>query len=296
MSETPASPFAPRIRPTHERAIRAVKALDEARPLDARKNAEALPDEPISERAWKILLLGRTHLELGELHDAQMQLERAAGLALQWSCQDADTGGVVIDALRLAGEAFEHLGRALRRSEKMAKALRAHETAYQLRREHGSPLEQWESADSLATDHAINRDYAPAKSWCEKAIELARAAGFECHVKSLHVQANLFLLLDDPESAVDAARSTGELWRTHRPGSVERFLADRQLGICLLRHAETQMGEAHSAVVSLDEATVLLTATQRELSAFGTEYNDDAKSCAELLDLARRLRSSVQSS
>lgn len=293
MSETTASLIAPRVQPTHERAIRALKALDEARFLDARKNAEALSDEPISERAWKLLLLGRAHLEVGQLADAETHLEQAAGIALEWSCQCADTGGVIVDALRLAGEAFEHLGRALRRGEKMAKALRAHQAAYQLRREHGSSLEQWESADSLATDHAIHRDYAPAQSWCDTAIEHARAAGFECHVKSLHFQANLFLLLDDPTSAVAAARSAGELWRTHQPGSVGRFLADRHVGVCLLRCAESQMGESEVALKNLDQATNLLTATQRELTAFGTQYNDEAGSCAELLDFARRLKSSI---
>jgi tetratricopeptide (TPR) repeat protein len=305
MNATEPSSISPRIRPTHERAIRALKALDEGRWLDARKNADALPDAPIAELAWKTHLHGRVHLALNELQAAETALERAAALAMEWGGVSGSTGqrtavgtraldGTSGEAARLAAEALEHLGRGLRRGEHGRRAIRAHWAAYELRREHGSTLEQWESAHSLAIDHALGGELVESKCWYERAIDHAQSADFECHAKSLIGLASIHLALGDPLAATRTARTACDVWRRNAAGSAERFLTEKQLGLCTLRQAEAAFeADPRQAGSLLVEAAAILNAAQQELVAFGAETSGQARECAELLDFVRRLQDSL---
>lgn len=299
MSATPPSSISPRVHPTHERAVRAIKALDEGRWLDARKNADAMPDAPVAELAWKRYLHGRVHLALNELKSAEVALERAAALAMEWGGVSASSGRQpggdnLADALRLSADALEHLGRVHRRGERGDRAIRAHQSAYALRREHGSPLEQWESADSLAIDYALSGNLVESKSWYERAVVHAGSAGVECQTKSLGGLAGTHLALGDFPAATQTAHAACDLWRKHASSSPRRFPAERQLGHCILRQAESCFeADPTRAGELLSEAVAVLTTAHQELVAFGGEATEEAQSCGELLDFARRLRDSL---
>ncbi len=294
-----AASMSPRVCPAHERAIRALKALQEGRWSDARHNAAAMPDEPIGELAWKTYLHGRVYLALNELQDAEVELERAAGLAMEWASPSECTGrqaasGTPTDGFRLSGEALEQLGRVFRRGERGERAIRAHLAAYRLRGEHGSALEQWESAEGLAVDHSLRGELDEAKTWYDRAIGHASFAGFECQAKSLCGLSAIHLALGDGPAATMAARAACGLWRTQAGGSVGRFLAEKQLGLCLLRQAEALSEvDPPRARDFLVEAIAVLAVAHRELAAFGTEVSDEAQACAELLDFSERLNRSL---
>ena len=295
MSVSGASSMSPRVRPANERATRALKALDEGRWSDARMNADALPEAPVVELAWKTYLLGRVHLALHELKDAEVALERAAGLAWATECAPpGESSDLKRDAMRLSAEALEHLGRVFRRGERGDRAIRAHAAAYELRREHGSAMEQWESAESLALDHSLCGELQQAKSWYDRAIGHARSAGVECQAKSLSGLSAVQLALGDPAAATESARSACEVWRTRAGGSLERFLAEKQLGYCILRQGEALFERDPSrAGEHFVEAIAVLIRAHRELLAFDAPASDDARGCAELLDFARRLRGAL---
>lgn len=289
MSATSAPLMSPRVEPTHERAIRALKALDEGRWVDARKNADALPDVPIAELAWKTYLRGRVHLALNELKQAEVALERTAALAMEWAPPSENTGSR-FDAIRLSAEALEHLGRVYRRGERGERAIRAHLAAYRLRCEHGSAFEPWESAESLAVDYSLRGEFVEAKSWYERAIGHALSAGVECQAKSLGGLSAVQLAQGDSQAATEAARAACELWRNHSAGSVTRFLAEKQLGLCALRQAEARFeADPLRAGELVAGAIAVLAVAHREIAAFGAEASEEARECAELLDFARRL-------
>jgi len=290
-ANAPPTPASSRVQPTHERAVRAVKALDEGRITDARTNAEAIGDSPTSDLAWKTYLLGCVQFEQGELKQAQETLEKAAALAVRLAEEIPSALG---DAMRLSAQALEQLGRVFRRGERIDEALRAHRAAYQLRREHGSALEQWESSESVSLDHVVASGDPSARTWCERAIEHAHDAGVEYEARSRGLLVNILLRLQRFEEAVIEARTTAELWRAHDPGDRRCFVARRQTGVCLLRHAERCFeGDALGAGPILDEAIQLLEGTRDELRAFGEDSLDEARECDDLLDLAGRLRASL---
>ena len=60
--QSPQSAMAPPagyIRPTHERAVLALKAINESRWSDADKHVAVIPESPLHEYAWKRYLAGR---------------------------------------------------------------------------------------------------------------------------------------------------------------------------------------------------------------------------------------------
>lgn len=281
----------PRVWPTHERALRAFKALDEGRIADALTNAEAIADGSLADSAWKCYLIGRVQLEQGELESARKSLERSAALALQLAKETPDSAG---DAMRLAGESFEQLGRAHRRGEQIEQARRAHEAAYGLRCEHGSAIEQWESAESSALDYLLAVNHSRAEEWCDRALTHAELAGGACSAKSRGLLAVVLLKQQRFADAVKEARTAVQCWRQVASGDRRAFLAQKQLGVCLLRQAESLFeGESTGAVEILSEGIELLDSTHRELSAFGDDSVDDARECGDLLDFSRRLRASL---
>lgn len=292
-SPTSVTPFG-RVGPTHERATRAVKAIEENRLEDARRNAEAIPDAAIGDRAWKLYLLGRLRIENGELTEADAFFQNSAALAVQWGLEEPSFPS---HPLRLAAEALEALGRCHRRREALDYALHAHQAAYHLRCEHGSAEEQWESAESLSLDFMLSRKFEEARTWSTRAVQHATTAGDPAFAKRAKSQGSLctiLVALGQFQPAVAEARAACELWRRWGPGERARFRAEMDLGDALLRQAQVLVdADPATAKVLLDDAFHTIENAQRELSAFGPDAADDVQSCHDLLDFTGRLLASV---
>jgi tetratricopeptide (TPR) repeat protein len=292
-SESPARPIG-RVQPKHDRALRAVKALQEDRLDDAQNNVDAIPTDHPAPSAWKLYLQGRITFTLGEIASARNYFAQAAALALQ-----RDPGGEFpeVDLCRLAGESLTHLGRAYRRAEQLDQAIRAHEASFQLRREHGSLEEQWESAADLGLDYDLARRFADAATWYERAQVLARRSSEAPLRKQAETTERLcatLLALQRFDEAEQAGRLAHALWREHDPGCIEVFRSEFQIGHALLAHAQALFDADPTGVWRLLEGAVeSLTLARRELIAFGAEGAEDARSCEEQLDFAQRLLQSL---
>ncbi len=70
------------LQPTHERAVRAFKALEDRRFKDAESNIDAIPESPPTLRTWKLMLKGLLMLEQSNFTSAKALLRQAAGCEL----------------------------------------------------------------------------------------------------------------------------------------------------------------------------------------------------------------------
>jgi tetratricopeptide (TPR) repeat protein len=282
------------VQPIHERALRAMKALGEHRLEDARKNLDALHTSEPADRAWRHHLLGQLAMAQGNLDVAEKLFQSAAGLALQWGLgQDPP----LTDALRLTTDAFTHLGRAHRRKDRLDQAIQAHRAGYQLRCEHGSEEERWESASELGLDHHLAGKFDDAIRWYEQAMDhalrtvenpLRRQAESRGRIAHALLSGGRF------EEAATAARAARELWRRHDPGGLAAFRAELHLATALLAQAREQFEVDPAKVRTLaEEAVEQLTVARDELAAFGRDAASDVRACDDQLDFAARLRAAI---
>lgn len=283
------------IRPTHERAVLALNALDGDRVADAEKHIALMPDSPMIDRAWKSLLSGLVAIEHMDVAEIERSLHRAASLALIVGAGTDESQDV--NALRLGARALHHLGWLYRRQDRPDDAYRTHLAAYRLREQHGSFEELWETATELGLDTDVGRRREEARRWYRIAIETAEKTSEESARKLAVSWTHLSTSLTDDgrhEEAVTAARTARDWWRKHDISDVTAARADLALGSALLKHGETLHGRCDQPVKSvLEEAAEWLTAAREALLAFGPENAADARLCAEQQDFAKRLLESL---
>jgi len=283
------------VQPTNERAVLALKAINEARWPDAEKHIAAIPESPLGEYAWKMYLAGLLAGERNEFPKSETALLASASAALVVGF--ADEKSVSTDALRLGAAAMEKLGYAHRRQERLVDAYHAHLAAYRLREELGSLDERWETAMSLAVDCTVARRDDEARRWCRAAIDLAVNTLEQPGAKQAQSWCRLataLTSLDRHEEAVAAARTAREFWRKHDRSAVTAARADLDLAHALVESAKSLYeSNAAQARTLLEEALAFLTTAADELPPFGAEAADDVRRCTEQSDFARRLLDSL---
>ena len=278
------------VQPTHEQAVRALRALAGLRHADAERHAAAAPEAPLLARSWKLLIRGLLTIERTELRDAEPLLLQAAALAFIDAVGEGDEGS---SASRVAAKALHHLGWVYRREERVAEAVRVHRAALLLRERFGSFEELWETTCELGLDADVARSFDEAERSHHQAIDLATRCTQEPVRREAVARTNLATSLAEShryEHAVAAARSARDAWRRHDVTVATAVEADLNLGSTLLMHgqslSEREDANARSVVA---EATEFLTIAHQGLSAFGSDYAAQAACCRAQLDFANRL-------
>ena len=284
-----------RVRPSFERAVKALKAIEERRYRDARAHVGAMTDCPSEEAGWKEYLA--CLLDLGELDsaDVETRLRRAASSALAVGMRGET--GTVVGILRLAAACLEELGRFLRRGERFSEAVRAHRAAWLLRVEFGSVEEQWESASGIGLGYGLGRRVDRAELWHCMAAELARrATEGSARKEAVSLQHLCGVLLDaqSEAEAVEAARKACEAWRRDGSGGVDLPRAEFRCAKAVLSLAEACAGsDPRRARELLGEASDRLRRAREELLPFGAPCEGDVGLCGEGLEFIDRLRASL---
>ncbi len=283
------------VAPTSDRAVRALRALEQNRLRDAEANIAAMSASQPKQRAWKLLLRGMLATERRDFAAAEVHLSRSVAAALEAGLDENAEPGA--EAMRLAALGFDRIGSIHRRQDQPATASRAHQAAFLLRLEHGSCEEVWESANALGLDAGVAARHADAQTWYRQAVAIARSAAEAPHHKEAISWANLTDALAENgqlEDAVEAARSAHEAFRRHDVGAVATALAEMRLGHTLLRRGEAlhdvDPGQARGV---LAEAISHLETAHESLLPFGPSRATDARWCAEQKDFAERLRASL---
>ncbi|MFH1109346.1 MAG: hypothetical protein V1790_09150 [Planctomycetota bacterium] len=318
-SQSSTAPPTGRVQPTHERALLALKAINESRWSDADKHIAAIPESPLGDYAWKAYLAGRVAAERRDFPAAEARFLEAASAALVHglgaersalepiamtpSPSQEEGGGeghgarLLAEAMRLGAAAMEKMGCAYRRQERLDDAQHCHRAAYRLRQEHGSVEERWESAMSLAVNCTVARRDDEAQRWCRVAIDLAAAASDQPAAKQAQAWGRLsaaLTALGRHEEAVAAARTAREFWRMHDIAAVTAARADLDVAQALMKFGESVYeSDAQAARTILSEALQSLATAAEELPPFGPEAAADVRRSAELTDFARRLLDSL---
>ena len=286
------------IRPENDRAIRALKALDDGRLSDAENNIAAIPDSAPLEQGWKqvlegLLAMARHEFALAESHLSQAAADLpVAALSRGHPPGDAD--------LRLTARALHQLGLLYRRQDRPEEAYRAHHPAYHLRDEHGSFEEVWETALSLGIDLDLAGRYEEAQGWHRLAIDTAAKATEEPAQKQATAWTYLSASLTQSENhseAVAAARTARDWWLKHDLAAVTAARADMKLGHALLKQGESLHDrQPDQAKPILEGAIQWLTTAAESLEAFGPDHAADVRWCLEQQDFAQRLHASLEMS
>lgn len=302
------------LQPGNERAALALKAINEARWRDARKHLDALADAGEALAAWRQYLEGELYLRQGCVVEADGWYVRAAAIALApratgistIEIEDPGSAGT-----RLAAAALEQLGTARRRQERFAHAIRAHQLALGLRREHGSAFEEWQSAISLGVDLSLAGDHDRALRTLSRARALARtlpggpddpigqATGAlgEAYAMTLEHSVRALAAAGRHVECVGVCREVLELRARLNPSGAAFPLARMNLGRALLQQTEATMdGDSGEAARSLQEAIAHLDEAGESLGAFGSNLAADTRQCQRLLDFANRLSAQLEQS
>lgn len=295
------------LQPSHERAALALKAINEARWRDARKHLDAIADSGGALAAWRQYLEGELHFRQGCVVEADGYYVRAAAISLApraTSLTAANVEDPGSAAARLAAAALEQLGTARRRQERFAHAIRAHQLALALRREHGSAIEEWQSAMSLGVDLSLAGDHDRALRTLSRARAIARTlpggpdeqsgpatgAFDEAYAIALEHSARAMAAAGRQGDCVGVCREVLELRGRLNPSGAASPLARMNLGRALLQQAEALMdGDSGEAARSLQEAIRHLEEAAESLGAFGSKLAADTRQCQRLLDFANRL-------
>lgn len=283
------------LQPDHEHAVQAITALNQQRYSDALNHIKEIPETPILQRAWKMYLLGRSHLAQSQLGDAESSLLQAAAMAF---IEGMGTDQMSQSReLRLCACALHHAGKVLRRRDRPDDAWQTHMSAYQLREQHGSPDELWETAMELGLDADLARRYEDAHIWFRKAIEFAECTDLDSQQKRAMVWTHLSNSLaqcDKFDETVDAARSAHECWVDHDASDVTVAQADLTLGSALLKFAAYLYEQSDQRVESvLDEAMNCLNVARESLLAFGPDHAADVHWCEQQQQFAEKLHSTL---
>ena len=283
------------IKPTGERAIRALKALADKRLSDAEDNIAAMDDTSIRDRAWKCHLRGLALIERRKLADAESSFAQAASYALAAAWSGTRDPGA--DDMRLGAASLESIGLVQRRSDQPDDAYAIHEAAYRIRVKYGSIEERFESAASCGLDADLARRFDDAERWHKVAIDHATAATEESAGKQAQAWTHLATVLINAsryDEAVSAARTACGLWRDHDITAASVALAEIRLGNVLVKCAEECFyTNASCAEKHLQEAVGLLEGAEKSLRAFGSAFDVDVDLCDQKVNFAQRLIESV---
>ncbi|MGB2988008.1 MAG: hypothetical protein WBE26_19235 [Phycisphaerae bacterium] len=282
------------LQPENKRALSALIALGEKRIADAEKHAAAIPDSPMIDRAWKLLLRGLLLVGRLDLNEAELCLLQACSLAFIHGRQGENE--VDSDALRLCARALHHIGWIYRRQDRPDDAYRTHMTAHRLREQYGSFEELWETAIELGLDADVARRHEDARRWQRAAIAAAERASIEPARKRAIAWTDLatsFAESGEHDEAVAAAGTARDWWREHDIGAAEAALADLTLATALLKQGEAlhERNDERTRPV-LTEAVKWLTTARNALLAFGQAHTADAEQAREQKDFAERLLAS----
>ncbi len=280
-TDSPATPTG-FLEPTRDRVRRAWTALQDGRLDDAARHLTKLPEGSDGDPAWHSFLKGEVAVH-----------RRAFDEALTAFSEAVSASGAISDGARLAAMAWERIGLMHRRREELDLAAAAHDRAYQLREQHGSAVERWESAHSRAVTAALGGKTDESVEWFRVALACAGdvAEGSNRCLGMTHSSlADVWTTASCGAQAVSSSRAALACWLRDDPGSVEAARAELRLGRVLTRHGESLMESSpESAAGVVDEAIARLTSAKEALLAFGPEAHADALWCADLLDFALRL-------
>jgi tetratricopeptide (TPR) repeat protein len=278
--------------PPNNAAARISNALKVGRVADAAKWLdELLVNSPI-EHVWKDYLRACIMLEQCDFAGAKLLAQRAASAALRLGVTDPQDPTL----LRLSATALELEGIALRRQDQAVEAHRIHLAAFALRREHGTPCEQSESAISLGSCAQWIGDVAAAERWYRIASNLEAADANQARQQSCALirLSALLTKLSRHEEAVEASRRAHRDLCNHAPGDMLTICASLHLAQCMIGHAESLLvDKADLAKSLLEEASQTLRCARENLQGFGFTVNEELNWCDEQLDFADRLRQSL---
>lgn len=278
-------------------ALSAFRSVEKRRVDDVAGQIENLSTRTCIDRAWKLLLQGR-------FLAGDMRLQAAESLLLQsfaesWIAANDDGIETSRDAMRLAATALMCTGKAQRRLDRPADAVRTHQLADNLFQQAGSFDELWCVSIELGLDAEVAKDFETAANRHQMAIEYAKKASeapiekqavASHHLSVAHCESGAF------GKAIDAAQSACDLWRKLDEGSLDLVRADYRLGEVRLRQDQSLLEEGNaSAGQSLKETIGILERTESELAAFGSRATADVKLCSDQLDFARRILQSMES-
>lgn len=295
------------VQPLQERAVGAVKALDDQRYPDAEAHIDAIADSEPLDDVWRLFLRALLAIGRGDLKAALPLLREVASEApttsrgpdpAPSSAVEATFAGPDPDCLRLAARALEKVGWIYRRQDSPRKAYDAHLCAYHIRNEHGSFEEVWESARSLGLAADLRGSYGDGQTWHRIAAEMGARADEDPEGKQAIAWTNLSASLTSSglhDQAVEAARTARHWWHERDVGDVAAARADMKVGYALLRQGESQHDcDPTGAEKTLAEAIECLEASADALSAFGPHNSGDVHWCAEQVDFAQRLRDTLE--
>ncbi|MCH8967145.1 MAG: hypothetical protein IID43_05665 [Planctomycetes bacterium] len=284
------------VEPAHERAVKAMRALDDNRLADMATHIAAIPDVPALNQAWKRYLQGRLAALKLDFQAATSLLSEAFTAANE--AIGTLSGKEKLDAYRLATRSWLHGGWICRRQDQPRDAYRTHLCVYCLVADHGSYEELWEVTTELGLDAELDRQHVRAVRWHRRAIVAGRKASQDPWEKEAIAWVNLSRSSTESSrhaEAVVAARRACECWRRHDAGVLRAAQADLNLGAALVSHGQWLHDRADEpAGPILDEAVACLTCAREALLAFGAVAAADAESCADRLDFAERLRASME--
>lgn len=271
------------VQPEHDRARRALVALQDERLADAETNITAIGDDTDANRAWACYLTGRLAARREQVGAAIEQFQTCCAVTREQ-----------FELSRLEAASWECLGVLHRRREESVQAAEAHDRAYRLRLEVGSAEECWESAHSLALTEGLRGRRDQADQWFGEALRWAQQipdGPDRYRAMSLAARAELELQAARMPQAVQAARQALDAQCRYNRGGVDAVRAELSLGHVLLRAAESLLAtDPAGASDMLDEARERLQSARDGLLAFGLNADPDSRWCDELLDFAGRLR------
>lgn len=281
------------LQPEEKHALLAMVALDQLRIADAKRHIELIPEKPLINRAWKMLLLGRVMMEKSQPAEAESSLLQSAALAFI-DRMGFDDDSKPSNQLRLCACALHLAGRVLRRRDKPDDAYQTHLSAYHLREKHGSIHELWETSIELGLDADLTRKYDDARSWYQKAIGFAEQSSHDPQHKQATAWTHLsnnYAECDRLDEAVGAARNARRAWVEHDTSNVSVARADLTLGSALLKFAVGLHEQSHDqSGAVLEESLTLLSDARESLLAFGSDHAADAHWCNEQIQFAQQLQ------
>jgi tetratricopeptide (TPR) repeat protein len=276
------------VAPGDDDARRALRAIEEDRLADADRIVERMASAGDDDATWKFLVEGMIAAAKGDFARAEPRLWQSATWALLANREDPT------DARRLAARALEKIGWIHRRRDRAAEAEPIHRRALQIREQHGSFEERWESTMSLGFAADLARRADDALEWFRRAVELGSKCAEQPERKQALAWNAIGVTLIEAsrfDEATGACRKACDAWRTRDAGSLDTAQADAKLAHALLKRAESIHGDDPAETARLlDEAIARLTETQETLLAFGPPAAPDAHWTAEQLDFANRLR------
>lgn len=280
--------------PPNKATMRVLNALRIGCVADAIKWLRELTDEVSLAPPWKDYLEARVLLEQGDFVRAKAMAQRAASAALHLGLSNPQHPVLI----RLAAAALELEGAALRRQDLPLAAHRVHLAALDLRREHGTSIEQCESALSLGSCAQWTGDAAAAEHWYRLASNLEVADGHHAQQKShaLIRLSGLMTQLSRHEEAITAAKQAQNTLIENLPGDVDTVCAGLHLAQAKISHAATLLTENPDLAKSLlEEVSQALKVTRDDLQGFGPTVNEELVWCDEQIDFTDMLRQTIAS-